>query len=81
MTWQRAKFGLQKERQSLVGKTIRWGNFDRNYHAIRPDGEGIVQEVSGKNIRVDMFGSRDWLWTPDLEWIEVRTDEKEDTHA
>lgn len=81
MTWQRAKFGTQKERKALLGQTIRWANWDRNYIAIRPDGEGLVQEVSGKNLEVDMFGSRDWLWTPDLEWIEIRVDEKEDADA
>jgi hypothetical protein len=67
-----------------VGDTIEWAKqtpmhtSDGNAYPYGPrkDGEGIILETYGRNILVDMMGSTDWLWKPDMAWIKrVKTDD------
>ena len=53
-----------------VGDHIEWrkktGLRSPHYGTLQ---KGIVLEIRGRNILVDMMGSTDWLWTPDLDHI------------
>jgi hypothetical protein len=60
-----------------VGDTIEWAKktptIDSNGGAYpygpRKDGEGVVLEMWNKNIRVDQYGSHDWIYVPDMAWV------------
>lgn len=60
------------EIRKLIGKEIEWLEDSCPWRGgiVRI---GVVQEVSGRNVRVDQFGITDWKWLPDMRNIKLRT--------
>jgi hypothetical protein len=55
----------------LIGKTVEWLDTycPRSGYRVR---EGVILEVSGRNVRVDMNGSSDWKWLPDMHDLKLK---------
>lgn len=51
-----------------VGDHIEWARKSQDGYLPKKDGEGDVIERHGRNILVDILGSNDWLYMPDLAW-------------
>ncbi len=62
-----------------VGDKIEWAKLTPTHTSCgRPypygptkDGEGDILEIRGRNILVDMMGTTDWIYTPELAWIRA----------
>lgn len=59
------------ELRKLIGKEIEW---EESYCQWRGGiiRQGIVKEVTGRNVLVDQFGTNNWEWLPDMKKIKER---------
>jgi len=58
-----------KEARLLIGKEVEWveGECPWRGGLVR---KGIIREVTGRNVRIDFFGTTDWKWLPDMKSIK-----------
>jgi ribosomal protein L35AE/L33A len=49
------------EARKMIGQEVR---FRKRYSGITET--GIIKSVQGRNIEVDVMGTRGWLWLPDV---------------
>lgn len=55
------------EAKALIGKRVKWSVVVDRYRGYERRYEGIVNEVSGRNIRID----DEWRWLPDIPSLTV----------
>ena len=55
------------EARRLVGKDISWNDRRDVLTLVHPPlRRGTLREVQGKNAHIDVLGSLDWKWLPDM---------------
>lgn len=54
------------EARRLIGQEVEWEYAHDRRRGTCLVCKGVVKEVKGKNVRLDVQGSDDWKWLPDL---------------
>ena len=61
-----------KEIRALTGQVIEWETIPdhfRGYYDVR---SGVVREVKGRNLRVEIQGDDIWLWIPNMRNVHLK---------
>lgn len=58
------------EAKKLIGNKIKWIDYWDSRRGTGIPREAKLLDVKGKNVYLDFGGNYDWLWLPDMRFVE-----------